>query len=445
MATIGPIYSSHISNGLANGGEESINKSSSTSYSYTNLYTLFAKNAFDAIPDGSTINQVRLVFSAKQSRSSTSLYIARWRLNKFIKCDNWDGTYNGFDNWNSSTTKTQLNHSTKDTDILTSSYKEYTFNISDVANMSYITVDNLKSGIAVFFQAAYHGTLSSTLYIKNFHIYVDYTPPVTYYLDLNGMLDGTSSGGISPYGTADIYINGSLVGEGVSDYYAAHISGSTYEIKNIKANDGYRYDGVYSGSLSGTLTSAISVVLSFSTRVPCTITYNGNGATGGSVSAQSGYIGESLTLSENDFTKRYIVEFEKNYIGGMDIGYQESSGFFRGWYTAAEGGTKIGDGGASYTPTGNITLYAHWSEMQAITFPTPTRDRYTFLGWYTSAEGGTKIGDGGAKYTPTGHITLYAHWKLNEITDIYIGTSILDVYIGTSKCDVYQGTTKIYG
>ena len=82
----------------------------------------------------------------------------------------------------------------------------------------------------------------------------------------------------------------------------------------------------------------------------------------------------------------------------------------------------------------------------ATTLPTPTRDSYTFLGWYTAASGGSKVADGGGSYTPTdNNIALYAHWKLNEITDIYIGTSILDVYLGSSKVDVYQGTTKIYG
>ena len=83
--------------------------------------------------------------------------------------------------------------------------------------------------------------------------------------------------------------------------------------------------------------------------------------------------------------------------------------------------------------------------MSAITTPTLTRDGYTFLGWYTARSGGSKVADGGGSYTPSGSITLYAHWKLNEITDIYIGTSILDVYLGSSKVDVYQGTTKIYG
>ena len=270
---------------------------------------------------------------------------------------------------------------------------------------------------------------------------------VTYYLDLNGLLDGSSSGSISPYGTADVYINGSLAAQGVSDYYTAHPEGTTYEIKNIKANTGYKYNG--NASYSGTLTAATSVVLSFSTKTACTITYNGNGATSGSVAAQSGYVGDSLTLRDNGFYKKCIVTFYSNEDPSIEddsldeLQPSVSSATFLGWYTAASGGSQVT---SPYTPTSaSVTLYAHWSGMSAVTTPTLTRDGYTFLGWYTARSGGSKVADGGS-YTPTGNnIALYAHWKLNEITDIYIGTSILDVYIGNSKYDVYQGTTKIYG
>ena len=36
---------------------------------------------------------------------------------------------------------------------------------------------------------------------------------------------------------------------------------------------------------------------------------------------------------------------------------------FSGWYTAASDGDKIGDAGASYTPTADITLYAQWEKI----------------------------------------------------------------------------------
>ena len=89
------------------------------------------------------------------------------------------------------------------------------------------------------------------------------------------------------------------------------------------------------------------------------------------------------------------------------------------------GGTKVGAGGASYTPTAAITLYAHWSPKEfeitldgnegtlgstkktwllyntqwqnsndeAITSiaEAPTRTGYKFTGFWTAKTGGTKI------------------------------------------------------
>ena len=98
----------------------------------------------------------------------------------------------------------------------------------------------------------------------------------SYYLDLNGWLDGAYSGGLSPYGTANVTVNNTVVGTNVSDYYAQHTYGSTYSMSNIKANSGYQYNGVHSGSLSGTVGAGnISVSLDFSTTKPSNLNING--------------------------------------------------------------------------------------------------------------------------------------------------------------------------
>ncbi len=86
----------------------------------------------------------------------------------------------------------------------------------------------------------------------------------SYYLDLNGWLDGASVTNISGFGTADVYINGELKASGVTDFYQKINYGSTYEIKNIKANAGRTYNGVHSGSLSGTIPAGnVGVSLDF--------------------------------------------------------------------------------------------------------------------------------------------------------------------------------------
>lgn len=86
----------------------------------------------------------------------------------------------------------------------------------------------------------------------------------TYYVDLNGFWNGAEQGTIDGVGTADVYINGTLVADDVTDFYNAYPAGTTYEFKDIKGTNGYSYIGLYAGSLTGTLSNAkLRGVLSF--------------------------------------------------------------------------------------------------------------------------------------------------------------------------------------
>ena len=60
-----------------------------------------------------------------------------------------------------------------------------------------------------------------------------------------------------------------------------------------------------------------------------------------------------------------------------------------------------------------ITLIATWNAFPNVTLPTPARTGYTFNGWYTEETGGTKKGNGGASFNPAGSITLHAQWTAN--------------------------------
>jgi len=107
---------------------------------------------------------------------------------------------------------------------------------------------------------------------------------------------------------------------------------------------------------------------------------------------------------------------------------------FGGWNTNSSGTGTNYSAGASYTPTGNITLYARWYytvtyninggygvyTAEAIVNPGSsitlqngsglTRTGYTFNGWNTEASGTGTNYNAGASYTPTSNITLYARW-----------------------------------
>ena len=64
-----------------------------------------------------------------------------------------------------------------------------------------------------------------------------------YRLDVNGNLDGNGvgDGRLDNFGRFDVYLNGKLVKENAEDFCEPIPYGTTWEIKNIRSLDGYRY------------------------------------------------------------------------------------------------------------------------------------------------------------------------------------------------------------
>lgn len=138
-------------------------------------------------------------------------------------------------------------------------------------------IKNIKALDGHVYLGVHSGALSGTIGTEQVNVVLSFNTLT--YLNLDGFLDGVRNDDLGQYGTADIYINGSCVGSGWNDYWASWHYGSTYEIKNIRANDGYRYNGVYSGSLTGTIgKDRLDVVLSFSTVH--TYAFDSNGGSG---------------------------------------------------------------------------------------------------------------------------------------------------------------------
>lgn len=63
------------------------------------------------------------------------------------------------------------------------------------------------------------------------------------------------------------------------------------------------------------------------------------------------------------------------------------------------------NGGTTSTASKNVTYKSTYG-----TLPTPTRTGYTFKGWYTAASGGTNI-TSSSIYSTVGNSTLYAQWS----------------------------------
>jgi uncharacterized repeat protein (TIGR02543 family) len=83
-------------------------------------------------------------------------------------------------------------------------------------------------------------------------------------------------------------------------------------------------------------------------------------------------------------------------------------------------GCSSNSAGGDNTPNFTVTFNSHGgsqhasvtqTEGAAITLPTPTRTGFLFEGWFSAATGGTKFGDGGSSYTVSGNVTMHAQWK----------------------------------
>ena len=171
-------------------------------------------------------------------------------------------------------------------------------------------------------------------------------------------------------------------------------------------------------------------------NAPYSVTYNANGGTG-APSALPVYYNVTYTLSStkpskaNTSATAYTVTYNINYTGGTNptagSAARTTSYTFSKWNTKSDGTGTNYNPGASITPTASVTLYAQYTSSTStasVTLPTPTRSGYSFDGWYTAASGGTKVGNGGASYTPTGNVTLYAHWTGLASTIATISSSV---------------------
>ena len=239
-------------------------------------------------------------------------------------------------------------------------------------------------------------------------------------------------------------------GDGITETKTMYDYGAVPSYGSIPTRAGYDFLGWKSGgtTYTGALPAAGEQDVTYTAvwdMAFVVINYIGNGATSGEQARITQQRDISCTLESNWFERKYAVQLHHN--DGKDtVETLYSSADFLGWYTAAEGGTKVGDSGDSYTPTNDINLYAHWSAMKAVTLETITRKGYTFLGWYTAAEGGTKVGDGGDSYTPTENtVHLYAQWSSNAINQFRIRSKSPGFYLGqTPVFKIFKGATEIY-
>ncbi|MCL2128371.1 MAG: InlB B-repeat-containing protein, partial [Treponema sp.] len=175
----------------------------------------------------------------------------------------------------------------------------------------------------------------------------------------------------------------------------------------------------YSAGASYTPAGNVTLYAKWDPVPQYTVTFDANGAGGSPPAPLTVNAGSGITLPGQ---------------GGLSV-----SGFtFGGWNTNAAGTGTNYSAGSSYTPAGNVTLYAKWDAVlqYTVTFdangaggstPAPqtvtagssvmlpgqgglSMSGYNFNGWNTNAAGTGTNYSAGSSYTPPGNVTLYARW-----------------------------------
>ena len=182
------------------------------------------------------------------------------------------------------------------------------------------------------------------------------------------------------------------------------------------ARSGYDFKGwgTSAGASSGvtgsyTPSGNVTLYAVWEANITYTIAYNANGGTG-TPSSQTKTKDVPLTLSSTKPYKEYTIRYNANG-GNVSPASKSLDCTFINWNTDADGhGSSYSSGGTYYANAG-ATLYAQWTNPAAGALAKPTRSGYVFTGWYTAVSGGTQVTD---STTITGNMTVYAHW-----TDIY--------------------------
>ena len=136
------------------------------------------------------------------------------------------------------------------------------------------------------------------------------------------------------------------------------------------------------------------------------LTINPNGGTIDNIT-KTGAKGDRVSVGTPIPPEGYTVTFDANLSGVNNPNAIKSKKVFSSWTKETGDGTI--EGTDFIFGESNATIKANYTDGE-ITLPNLTKIGYTFNGWYDAVSAGNKIGDGGASYTPTKDITLYAKW-----------------------------------
>lgn len=220
--------------------------------------------------------------------------------------------------------------------------------------------------------------------------------------------------------------SGTLLGSG--SYSVA--AGTTTRASSLRSTT---YSGyTYSSDSGNTTINSNTTLYRYFTVNSYNIYYYKNDSNGTVTNMpSSGTIQYGSAISNLTPVNSYIVTLNANG-GTCSTNSVTSTRSFNSWNTAANGTGTAWAPGTTFTQTSALYLYAQWLSPSSVTLPTPTRTGYDFLGWGTSSSSTSGVI---GSYTPTGNITLYAVWRAKGAVHLYVGgafhTYLVWVYNGT--------------
>lgn len=216
---------------------------------------------------------------------------------------------------------------------------------TDIADGTSYEINDIKATNGKVYNGVYSGSASGSM-CGNRSVYLKFDAP-TYYLDINGELDGTWQGNLDGLGSCDVYVNGTCVGDDITDFWTQYPAGTKWEIRDIKTASGKKYRGITPG-LSGTIgLSTASVVLQYTSG--STLSIDPNGGT---------YKGSSGVTTVNNLSPGATITVDSPTRPGYKFGgYEKSNESYQsyasntGWTTSH--GENVGTYSRSYD--GSIT------------------------------------------------------------------------------------------
>lgn len=217
---------------------------------------------------------------------------------------------------------------------------------TDIADGTSYEINDIKATNGKVYNGVYSGSASGNM-CGNRSVYLKFDAP-TYYLDINGELDGTWQGNLDGLGSCDVYVNGTCVGDDITDFWTQYPAGTKWEIRDIKTASGKKYRGITPG-LSGTIgSSTASVVLQYTSG--STLSIDPNGGT---------YKGSSGVTTVNNLSPGATITVDSPTRPGYKFGgYDTSHGDYQ--YFASNNGwtTSHGENVGTYSRSfdGNVSL-----------------------------------------------------------------------------------------